>query len=120
MSCENPLEDLFGCNAQKILIYRAVETVTDPFEKTVEKVMLNPLPIPAIVNDLTATQALYKIPGVKVARIKEIYIEKKHRNLIESSHRIEVDGNLYQGWRSFGKLQIREEGDYLRLYIYSE
>jgi len=112
------MEELFREKSKTIRIYLGREVETDPYEHTTEVTMLNPLPIKAIVTDLTASSAQWKMVGIIVDKAKEIIIEKKYRSLIEKSYKIEVDGDLFQGWKMNGRMQIREEGDYCRIYIY--
>jgi len=112
------MDKLFFEQSKSIKIYLATETQLDPFEKNVSRSYLNPLPIKAIITDLVASQINWKMPGIIADKAKEIIIKKKYRNLIERSQKIEVNDELYEGWRLNGKMQIREEGNYLRIYIY--
>jgi len=112
------MDKLFQEQAQSIGIIMAQEEIQDPFEKNVDYSELNPLPIRAIVSDLTATQAQWKMIGISVTKAKEIIIEKKHRSLIEASYKILIDGEIFYGWKVSGRMQIREEGNYLRCYVY--
>ena len=115
------MEELFNCEHSKIIkIYVGNETTIDPFEKNVEVTMLNPIPIRGIVTDLTTTTAQWKMPGIVADKAKEIIIPKRYRNLLEMSQKIQVqdDDDYYEGWRQNSKMQIREEGEYLRIYIY--
>lgn len=114
------METLFREHSQKIYIYMATETVLDPYEKNISVNMLNPLPIKAIVTDLTSAKIQWAMPGIITEKGKEIIIEKKHRTLLEKSQKIQIvgDSDLYEGWKVYGKMQIREEQNYLRCYIY--
>ncbi len=118
------MENLFKEHAKNIKVYIARETIIDPYEKNVELTNLNPLPLKAIVTDLTTSQATWKMPGIEVSKAKELIIEKKYRSLIEKSQKITIQRDTadYYGWKdNAGKnMQIREEGDYIRLYIYSK
>jgi len=116
----NELDDLFKQTAQTIFIYIALETETDPFEHTVSKTVFPPLPIKAIVNDLTSTQAKWKMTGIETNRAKEILIHKRDIGNLELSNKIEIDGIDFLGWRDNGQLQTRKEGDYYRCYVYTE
>ncbi len=109
---------LFREHAQNIYIYPSLETETDPFEHTVDKVKMNPLPIKAIVTDLTFTKVQYAMPGIETDKAKEIIIEKKYENLLKLSYKIKIDNDYYEGWTLNGRLQYRIEGDYLRAYTY--
>ena len=113
------MEDLFKNNSQKILIYMSVETVEDPFDKNVSNSILNSLPIDALVNDLIASQASWKMPGIEINKAKQIIIEKKYEPLFLLSYRIRIGDIDYKGWKVNGALQYRIEGNYLRAYIYS-
>ena len=125
------VEDIFRSQAKWLRVYTGTEIVQDPFEKNVVVTYCNPLSIRAIVEDMTATQANWKMPGIKVAKVKEIFVEKKYRPLIEMSQKIEFEGEMYEGWKENGKLQIREQtgggsatakryGGYLKMYIYTK
>ena len=112
------MKELFKNHYKKIRIYFATETVDDPFEKNKIKTELPSLPIKAIVTDLTASQSQYKMIGIVADKSKEIIVEKKYRSLIEKSEKIEIDSEFYQGWKISGRMQIREIGEYLRVYVY--
>ena len=120
------LDDVMNTQGTWIRVYVGKETIQDPFEKDVTVVCTNPITIRAIVEDLTNAQAQWKMPGIKVAKVKDIFVERKHRSLLEQSYKIEYQGEMYEGWKEFGKLQIREQPGvghgtgYLRLYIYSK
>ena len=112
------MEKLFKEHSKPIKIYLAIEQIIDPFEKNVELTQLNPFSIKAIISDLTVSQSQWKMIGIVADKTKEIIVEKKYRKLLEKSVIIEVDKELYEGWRVSGKMQIREEGNFLRCYIY--
>ena len=114
------MKELFREQAKSILVYPGIEIDLDPIEHNVEVSYLNPLPIQGIVNDLTFAQVQYKMPGIVTDKTKEIVVEKKYRTLLELSQKIQIAGetDYYEGWRVNGKMQIREEGDYIRVYIY--
>jgi len=114
------MDNLFRDKSKYIRIYLAVETEIDPYEHTVESTMLNPLPVKAIVSDLNFSSIQWKIPGIITDKAKEIIIKKKRENLLKRSHKIEINGELYNGWRINGRLQYRIEGNYLRAYVYSK
>jgi len=114
------MKDLFEENAKKIRVYVAVETVLDPFEKNTSEANLTPYVIKAMITDLISSQVAYKMPGIITEKAKELMIEKKHKTLIESCNMIQISGENYYGWRdNSGKnLQLREECEYIRLYVY--
>ena len=112
------MNNIFKEHSQKILIYLATTVEQDPYEKNVEETYLNPLPIRAIVTDLIASQVAWKMPSINTDKAKEIIIEKKYRPLLELSYKIKIDDDYYQGWKTNGRLQIRQDQDYLRCYVY--
>lgn len=118
------MEDFFREQSEDIKIYTGKETVSDPYEKNATVSLFNPLFICAIVSDLIFSQISWKLPGIITDKAKEIMIDKKHRTLLEKSQKISVIENNtwidFEGWRINGKMQIREEGDYVRAYIYSK
>ena len=112
------LNEFFDYVGETIKIYTAKETIEDPYEKNVSLTRLNSLPVKAIVTDLIASQVNWKMPGIVTNKAKELIIKKKYRSLLEKSEVIEVRSELYEGWRINRAMQIREEGDFLRVYIY--
>lgn len=112
------MDSLFKSEAKKIQLCFAKETVEDPFEKNVSLQFTNTVSIDALISDLTPAQAQWKIPGVMVNKVKDIIIEKKHLSKLEVSAKIKINKEYYEGWRVNGKMQYREEGDYLRVYVY--
>ena len=114
-------EQLFREESEKLLVYLATETVVDPYKKNKTLSYLNPLPIKAIVADLSASKASYKMVGILTEKSKTIICEKKHRKLIELSYKFKILGetDYYEGYKINGKLQIFElDKNYIRLYIY--
>jgi len=112
------MDNLFRSEAKKIRIWFSKETITDPFEKTVALTDQNSVTIYALVTDLVTSQSQWKMPGVITNKAKEIMVEKKYRHALELSSKIKYEKDFYEGWRDNGKMQIREEGDYIRVYIY--
>lgn len=114
------LKDLFQEWSQKIRIYLVKTDILDPYEKNIEITELPSLPIPAIVNDLSFSKIQWTLAGIITNSAKEIYVEKKYRNLIENSYKIEINNEYYEGYRINAKMAIKEEGDYLRIYAYKK
>lgn len=114
------MDIIFREHSKKIWVYIGKETETDPIEHTVEVTLQNPIPIKAIVTDLTPTKTQYAMPGIVTDKSKEIIIKKKYKALLEMSQKISIDGDYYEGWRKNGTLQYRIEGNYLRAYIYTK
>lgn len=122
---KDPLDDLIEKEGQWLEVYMGIETIDDAFEKNVITTNINPISIKAFVSDQVASKAQWIMIGIKVSQIKEIYFAKKYRGLIEASQKIGLRNNhgstdYFEGWRENSKMQIREEGEYLRVYIYSK
>lgn len=108
-----------GGQGEWINIYTGQEVVLDKYEQNVTVNYNNPLPVKAIVIDLTAAQAVWKMPGIQVSKVKEVFVKTKYRSLIQQSQKIEIEGEMYEGWKVNGKMQIRQmAGNVLRLYVY--
>jgi len=112
------MEELFKEQSQKILIYLAVTTVEDPFVKNISLSELPSLPIDAIVSDLGFEKIKWSMIGVSTVNAKELIIEKKNKTLLEQCYTIEIDSLLYEGYKVLGKMQIKTQGDYCRIYAY--
>ncbi len=122
---KDPLDDVFSKEGKWIQVYLGIEAIQDPFEKNIISTNFNPIPVKALVADFTTAKAQWAMPGIKVSQIKEIYVQKKYRSLLEKSQKIEIRNSdkineSFEGWRENGKMQIREEGEYLRVYVYSK
>lgn len=113
------INDIFKEQGKCIKIYLAKETQVDPYEKNTELTYLAPITVRAIVTDYTFAQAQWKMPGIEADKSKEIIVEKTKRSLLEASQKIMIDGEFYLGWKVNGKMQIREEGAFIRCYVYS-
>jgi len=118
-------DDVIQKQGRWIRIYVGKREIQDPIEKNTISVNTVFVPIKVIIEDLTTTQAQYKMPGLKVSKVKDVILEYRHKALFEQSTQIEYEGEMYAGWKDNGKLQFREEPGvgctaYLRLYIYSQ
>ena len=123
MSSRPFVDDIFNSPessfSEWIQVYTGKEVVQDKYEGNVQVVYNNPLPIKALVVDLTAASAQWKMPGIQVSKVKEIFIHQRYRSLIEQSQKIQIEGEDYEGFRINGKCQIRQMArDILRIYCY--
>ena len=112
------MKDLFREQSQRILIYLAVPSVNDPYEKNETLSELPSLPIDAIVSDLGFGKVKWQMDGISTDDAKELIVEKKNKTLMEQCYKIEIDGIIYEGYKILGRMQIKTEGDYCRIYIY--
>jgi len=114
----NELDDIFKEQSRRIKIILAQEEIDDPYEKNVTLSELPSLPILAIVSDLSFSKASWVMVGITTESAKELLIEKKYKSLIEKCYKIIIDNVIYDGWKINGRMQIKEEGDYLRIFAY--
>ena len=112
------MNELFDEQSQRILIYLAVPSIDDPYEKNETLFELPSFPIDAIVSDLGFGKVKWQMDGISTDDAKEIIIEKKNKTLMEQCYKIEIDGILYEGYKVLGRMQIKTEGEYCRVYIY--
>jgi len=112
------MEELFREMSQRIQIYLSVPSQEDPFEKNETLSELPSLPISAIVSDLGFGKIKWQMDGVSTDDAKELIIEKKNKTLLEQCYKIEIDSILYEGYKVLGKMQIKTEGEYCRIYCY--
>lgn len=112
------MDRVFRDHSRPIRLYMSIETQVDPIEKNVTHTELNPLPIKAIVTDMVSSQIQWKMPGIVTEKAKEVITKKKYKNMIEQTYKIEIDEEFYEGWREYGRLQIREEQGYIRFNVY--
>jgi len=112
------MDELFRELSQRIKIYLSVISISDPFEKNESLSELPSLPISAIVSDLGFGKVKWQMDGISTSDAKELYIEKKNKTLLEQCYKIQIDGIDYEGYKVLGKMQIKTEGEYCRIYCY--
>lgn len=115
----NELDDLFSEIGQTVLIFIGKEIIADVEENDKTVITYNPIPIQAIVTDLTSEQMKWKGFGIETSAGKELFMDVKYKTLIQQSQKILIDNIEYLGWRdNLGQTQIRQDGNYIRLYVY--
>jgi len=115
----NELDNLFCEIGETILIYIGQEIIEDVEENSKNIILFNPIPVQAIVTDLTSEQMKWKGFGIETSAGKELFMDVKYKTLIQQSQKIEIDNIEYLGWRdNLGQTQIRQDGNYIRLYVY--
>lgn len=108
--------DIFGLlrsdgKLTKILVYHAKETEDDPFEHTKILTFTNPIPIDALVRDITPESLVWKYFGQIPMGSKEIICEKKYIDTLKTADKIKIGTEYYnvrkddsKGW----KIQTRD------------
>jgi len=96
----------------KVLVYSAKDTIVDPYEKNTDKTFLNPMPIDALVRDITPESLVWKYFGQIPMGSKEIICEKRHIDTLKTADKIKIGTDYYsvrkddsKGW----KIQTRQD-----------
>ena len=109
--------DIFGLlknegKLSKVLVYSAKDTVVDPFEKNTVPTFTNPVPIDALVRDLTPESLVWKYFGQIPMGSKEIICDKKYIDTLKTADKIKIGTDYYsvrkddsKGW----KIQTRQD-----------
>jgi len=116
------MSEFFRNQSQTILIYPATITTADPYKENKTVSYLNPIAIRAIVTDLIMSQIVWKLPGIKTTKAKEVLIEARNNSLLEQSYKIEIDSETYYAWKDNAgdNIQKRKEGNYYRILVYKK
>lgn len=112
------MDNLFKEKSVYIRIFMGTTSILDPYERNIEEVLINPIPIKAIVNDISPSSSQWKMPGIISIKTKQIIIQKKYENMLKMSRKIEIDNEDYYGWKTNGRLNYVVEGEYLKAYVY--
>ena len=114
------MNNLFKEHSKKVRIFFTKSVINDPYEKSTTETNMGFCVIPSIISDLTVAKVQWAMPGIVTSKAKEIIIRKKDRPMLEMSQKIQIvgDTDYYEGWKQNSKMQIREEGNFCRCYIY--
>jgi len=106
---------------EKILVYPAIETEDDPYEHTKTESFLNPIPIKALVQQISFEALKWKFFGQIPQDSVQIICELKHENLLKLSDKIKI-GNKYYGVYKDGNkaLMLLKRQDYLIIILESK
>lgn len=95
-------------------VYPAIETQADPYEKNKTLTYMNPLPIKALVKQISFEALNWKYPGLIPVGSIEIITEKKYKTLLTTADKIKYNDDYFTCWkddsRGFG---ILERSDYM-------
>lgn len=89
------MKKLFRQKAKPITVFLASESETDPYEHTIELLYLNPIPIKAMIAQISPEKMVWRFYGKKVSEAKELIIEQNNLNLIRMSYKIEIEGTEF-------------------------
>lgn len=111
--------DLFNCFRNEgllktVYLYAATETITDPYEKNESKVYANPLPIQALVRQVSFESLHWKYYGQIPVGSIELITEKKNKTLLRTAEKIIYNGDEFKCWKEEEKgFAILEREDYI-------
>ena len=80
----------------KILLYPAIETVDDPYEKTKTESFLNPLTIKAYVIQLSFESLKWKYPGLIPSGSIKILCDTKYEGILKVASKIKIGEDYYK------------------------
>ena len=84
---------------EKILIYPAKETETDPFEHTKTLSYLNPVPVDALIRNISTEALTWKYYGTIPIGSRECIVEKKYKNLFLAANKIKIGGDYFNTYK---------------------
>lgn len=113
------LEEIIKQEGKWIKIVLGKSIITDPEEQSTKTTLINPILIKGLVTELTANQLRWKMFGIENQQGMEIIVDKKYKNVIQMSQKIIIDNIEFVGYLGdIGKLQVKEEGNYLKIYTF--
>lgn len=102
----------------KILVYMASEAIADPYEKNKTLSYQQPIPVDALVRDLSPESLYWKYFGQIPMGSKEIILEKKYKNTIKSADRIKIGDNYFKVRKDDSRgFSILERQDYIVVVV---
>ena len=111
----NLLDLLKKCEKEKVIkIYLGKEIIADPYDKTVEVQLQNPIPINAFVYNISPEAIKWKYEGLIPYGSKTLICDKKYLDLIKLAQKIEIDNEFYTTYVNAEKgFEIIIRNDYL-------
>jgi len=103
---ENKLKTLYA--------YASTETIVDPYEKNRENLFQNPLPIKALIRQISQEALRWKYYAQLPSGSIEVIAEKKYKTLFRTADKIKFEEEYYKCWRDDSKgFAILEREDYI-------
>ena len=95
-------------------VYAAKETVDDPYEKNETKVYSNPLPIKALIRQVSFEALHWKYYGSIPVGSIEVIAEKRYLTLFRTAEKIIYKEEEFNTWKDDAKgFAILERPDYV-------
>ena len=94
--------------------YASTETIVDPYEKNRESLFQNPLPIKALIRQISFEALKWKYLGLIPSKSIEVIAEKKYKTLFTTADKIKYGDDYYKCWKDDSKnFMIIERSDYI-------
>jgi hypothetical protein len=98
----------------KVLLYPAIETVDDPYEKTSTKGFLNPITAKCYVTQLSFESLKWKYPGTVPSGSVKVIADKKYETLFQTADKIKIAENFYKTLKDDARgYMIMRRDDYI-------
>lgn len=95
-------------------VYQAREVVADPYEKNTNKTFMNPLPIKALVRQVSFEALHWKYYGQIPVGSIEVIADKKYLTLFRTADKIKYNDNYFKCYKDDSKgFAILERSDYV-------
>lgn len=95
-------------------VYSAREIQSDPYEKNKDLTFMNPLPIKALIRQISQDALKWKYFGQLPSGSIEIIAEKKYKTLFRTADKIRYNEKYYYCWKDDSQnFAITERTDYI-------
>jgi len=103
---------------QTALVYPSQETQKDPYEKNKTISYLNPIPIKALIMNVSPEAIAWKYYGQLPTGSKQLICEKKYLGLFKIADKIVINNEEYKTYKDDQKgFQLLERDDYLVIVL---
>jgi len=115
--------NLFGIlkNENKLstlLVYSATQIQLDPYEKNTEKNFMNPLPIKALVRQISQESLRWKYYSMIPSKSIEVIAELKYETLFKTADKIKYNEEYYKCWKDDSQnFMITKRNDYILVIL---
>jgi hypothetical protein len=103
---------------ETLYVYSAKKTQEDPYEKNTTKIFMNPLPIKALIRQVSYEVLHWKYFGNIPVGSVEIIAEKKYLTLFRTADKIKYKDEYFKTWQEDSKgFAILERPDYIIIIL---
>jgi len=97
-----------------IFVYPAIQTEVDPYEKNRENTYMNPIPIKALIRQISQEALRWKYYGQVPSKSIEIIAELKYETLFKTASKIKYDEDYYKCMKDDSQnFMITKRHDYI-------